>query len=294
MPGANTILVSSLAGNSQLLDGGAMFGNAPRPMWEKWVKPDSIGRIPLACRALLIEFNGKKILCETGIGAYMEPALATRYGVVEQEHILLKSLAALGLTDSDIDYVILSHLHFDHAGGLLSAYKAGEQPRLLFPRAKYVVGAEAWERATHPHFRDKASFIPGLTEQLESSGRLIILKDDHLPEFPREQLRFRISEGHTPGQLHTIVSSGRETMIYAGDLIPGKAWVHLPITMGYDRYPERVIDEKQELYAEAVSAGWLFFFTHDAETACAHIKKDEKGRYVPADEERELKRRVLN
>ncbi|RYZ68727.1 MAG: MBL fold metallo-hydrolase, partial [Proteobacteria bacterium] len=105
MLGTQSLVVSSVVGNTQMLDGGAMFGNAPRPVWERWVAPDSTGRIPLACRALLIEMDGKTILCETGIGSYMAPDMALRYGVVEREHKLLESLHELRLTDQSIDFV---------------------------------------------------------------------------------------------------------------------------------------------------------------------------------------------
>src|ERR1700753_1855841 len=116
---------STIAGNSQRLDGGAMFGNAPRALWSRWLAPDEAGRVPLACRALLVEDGARKILFETGIGTFFAPELRDRYGVVEREPVLLASLAALGLRDSDIDVVVLSHLHFDHAGGLLAPYRAG-------------------------------------------------------------------------------------------------------------------------------------------------------------------------
>ena len=101
-----------------------MFGNAPRAMWAKWVAVESDNRIDLACRALLAEdLNGKRVLFETGIGAFFDPKLRERYGVTEDRHVLLDSLAAMGLSDADIDVVVLSHLHFDHAGGLLAAWQ---------------------------------------------------------------------------------------------------------------------------------------------------------------------------
>ncbi|MCX6128164.1 MAG: MBL fold metallo-hydrolase, partial [Proteobacteria bacterium] len=248
----SNILVSSVLGNSQLLDGGAMFGNAPRALWQRWAEPDDLGRIPLACRSMLLELDGTKVLCETGIGAYMPPDLADRYGRVETKHQLLINLKSQGFLPEDIDYVILSHLHFDHAGGLLAAY--GEPSGLAFPRAKIVLGKEAWQRACHPHARDRASFIPGLTDLIANSGRLCLVEGSCLPDFPEEQLSFRYSHGHTPGHMHTLVQGSRSSMFFAGDLIPGKNWVHLPITMGYDRFAEQVIDEKQKLYDEAVAA----------------------------------------
>ena len=138
----------SIIGNSQRLDGGAMFGNVPRPMWEQWVAPDEGNRIPLACRALLADgLAGKRVLFETGIGAFFEPKLRQRFGVVEERHVLLDSLVQAGFSHEDIDVVVLSHLHFDHAGGLLSGWQDGMQASLLFPNATYLVSAACWDRA---------------------------------------------------------------------------------------------------------------------------------------------------
>ena len=159
-------------GNSQKLDGGAMFGNAPKALWERWVSADNRNRIDLACRALLVLEPDRRILFEAGIGAFFDPKLRDRFGVTDANHVLLDNLTALGIQHEDIDVVVLSHLHFDHAGGLLSAYQADEPLRLLFPNAHFVVSEAAFERAIKPHARDKASFIPTLNEQLSQSGRL--------------------------------------------------------------------------------------------------------------------------
>lgn len=281
--------ISSIEGNRQLLDGGAMFGNAPRPVWEKWIAPDSIGRIPLACRCLLLEFNGIKVLCETGIGAFFEPKLAERFGVQTPErHLLLENLKAAGHSPESINYVILSHLHFDHAGGLLPSYQEMQKgnQELVFPKAKFIVGQEAWERALHPHSRDKASFIPELTDKLKNSGRLIIIPKDPLPKELEGRVEFILTGGHTPGQMHTLFKGDKQKVFFCGDLIPGRPWVHLPITMGYDRFPEQLIDEKAKLYTRAVPEDWLLFFTHDPEAAGSHVRTSPSGRFEPANVEK--------
>ncbi len=275
---------SSVLGNSQRLDGGAMFGNAPRALWSRWAPPDEAGRVALACRALVIEDGSRRILFETGIGTFFAPELRERYGVVETEHVLLQSLAALGLSERDIDVVVLSHLHFDHAGGLLAPYRAGAKPELLFPRAAFVVGKTAFERAEHPHLRDRASYIPELPELLRQSGRLhlIDLATD-VASLLGSQVHFAETLGHTPGMIHAHVLGERARLFFAADLVPGRAWVHLPITMGYDRYPEHLVDEKAELFRGFLETQDFLFFTHDPQIAAARLR-EEKGRFQPSHE----------
>lgn len=267
-------------GNSQRLDGGAMFGNAPKALWTRWAEPDELNRIPLACRCLLIQEPHRNILLETGIGLFFEPKLKERFGVVEDRHCLLDELERVGLTHDDIDVVVLSHLHFDHAGGLLSAWSEDTEPDLLFPNATFVVGETAWERAQSPHPRDRASYIPALNEQLASSGRLERVSGADHSEVLGRDYRFHRSDGHSPGLLLTEVPTEHGPMVYAADLIPGSAWVHLPITMGYDRFPEQLIDEKRRILDDLLRRdGWLIF-THDPTIACGRVGMDNRGRYT--------------
>jgi glyoxylase-like metal-dependent hydrolase (beta-lactamase superfamily II) len=278
--------LTALSGNRQRLDGGAMFGNAPRPVWERWIAPDERNRIPLACRAMLIEERDgstvRRILFETGIGAFFAPKLRERFGVEESEHVLLRSLAEAGTSHEEIDVVVLSHLHFDHAGGLLTAYEEGRPPSLLFPRARFVVGARAWERACRPHARDKASFIPELVPLLQASGRLEVVEGETSAALGPDY-RLHTSDGHTPGLILAEVPSDEGPVVFAADLIPGRPWVHLPITMGYDRSPELLIDEKQRLLSDLVARRGRLFFTHDPSVAMARVTETE-GRFGPGEE----------
>lgn len=274
--------ITSLLGNSQRLDGGAMFGNAPRTVWSQWAPPDAEGRIELACRAFLVEDGERRILLETGIGAFFEPRLRERYGVVEERHVLLESLRALGLTDRDIDVVVLSHLHFDHAGGLFAKHAEGRPLELLFPRARFVVSRAAFDRARSPHARDRASFIPELPRLLEESGRLnVVERAEDARATLGERLSIRETSGHTVGLLHVMLRGERASAFFCSDLVPGTAWVHLPITMGYDRYPEQLIDEKRELFVELEELGAHLLFTHDPKVALARVGCDERGRFTP-------------
>lgn len=268
----------SVLSNSQKLDGGAMFGNAPKALWSRWTSTDNSNRIDLACRCLLVIDGDKKILFETGIGAFFEPKYAERYGVQGEGHVLLTNLNRMNISDADIDVVVLSHLHFDHAGGLLSEWKENEEPTLLFPNAKFLVGHKQWERANNPHSRDKASYVPTIQKFLEDSGRLELVKAEFSATLGLDY-KFHYSDGHTPGLMLTEIKSPEGSILFASDLIPGRAWVHRSITMGYDRFPEQLIDEKVTLLSKLVRNNGRVFFTHDPEIAMSRVVIDDRGRF---------------
>jgi len=290
----------SIQGNSQKLDGGAMFGNAPKAMWQQWAAPDDGNRIELACRALLARpLAGKTVLFETGVGAFFAPALRERYGIQEDRHVLLDSLHEAGVAHTDIDVVVLSHLHFDHAGGLLAPWREGAAPELLFPNARFLVGAAHWQRAQQPHPRDRASFIPELPGLLQASGRLELVDGDYSRALG-EAVRFRFSDGHTPGLMLAEIVGAQQVegqahggVAFCADLIPGRSWVHVPITMGYDRNAELLIDEKRAFLEDALARNVHLFFTHDPDCALAQLARDGKGRFLTTHEMPSLQARSL-
>lgn len=279
----------SLPCNSYRLDGGAMFGNAPKALWERWMPADEENRIALATRALLVLTGKETILFEAGIGAYLDPKFRARFGVQGAENVLLESLAAHNVTPADVTHIFISHLHFDHAGGLLSAWQEGREPELLFPKALYHVGQAAWERATHPHPRDRASFIPALHRQMEASGRLKLVDPSQVLSFHDLELHFFPSEGHTPGLLCADLRFGGSRLVFPSDLVPGSAWLHLPISMGYDRFPERLIDEKRTLLTSLAEEDAWIYYVHDPLHAASKVKWDDDHQtFVPMDARQDL------
>ena len=273
----------SIEGNRQRLDGGAMYGNAPKALWTRWSAPDERNRITLSTRALLIQQPGRNILLEAGIGAFFDPKYRDRFGVEGDTNQLLVSLAARGVAPESIDVVVCSHLHFDHVGGLLTDWSEDNTPELIFKNATYVVGDYAWQRAETPHPRDRASFIPELQALLRDCDRLERVTSD-TSDTLGPGFRFHYSDGHTPGLMLTEIETDIGPIVFSSDLIPARPWVHLPITMGYDRYPERLIDEKRALLDNLLQREGHLYFTHDPDCALATLMRDEKGRFGTCNE----------
>ena len=288
----NQIKLTSLRGNYMRLDGGSMFGNAPKALWQKWIKPDDQNLIDIGSRSLLIETKEHKILFETGVGAYLSPDMKKRFSVIDNDHILLQSLKEHGLDHTDITHIILSHLHFDHAGGLLKQWeKESQNLDLLFPNAQYITGKSNFERSCSPHSRDRASFIPELNSLLDNSNRLVLKKDGDTLDLGDVTIEFIESNGHTPGMILSDIKVNDFRIIFMGDLIPGYPWVNLPITMGYDRYPEQLINEKAMVLERAYNNKAFLFFTHDPVYAVSKLEFDTKRkRYIPQSPEKEFQR----
>jgi glyoxylase-like metal-dependent hydrolase (beta-lactamase superfamily II) len=272
--------LTPIEGNTQWLDGGSMFGNAPKELWNRWLPSDEKNRIHLAARALLVETDaGKRVLFDTGIGAFFEPKLKERFGVAENSHLLLKNLNKINLSDADIDAVVLSHLHFDHAGGLLSAYEEGKEPKLLFPNATFFVGKEHWERALQPHLRERMSFIPTIQKHLADSGRLQLLdRPNDLPAGVPGTFRF--SHGHTVGLIEATIESDEGPVAFVTDIVPGLPWMHAPITMGYDRFPELLVNEKLDIFKRTMERNGKLFLTHDPQVVYAKVSQDVHGKFL--------------
>lgn len=254
------------------LDGGAMFGIIPKPLWEKTNPADEVNRVKLATRNLLLQSDKKNILIDTGMGDKWDDKSQKIYGMEPAQNLLNAELLKHGLTKEDITDVILTHLHFDHTGGSTVRHNNNLAP--AFPNAKYFVQKKNWEWAINPTERDKGSYIQDNFAPLMGLGVLNLINGE--VEFD-DNISFLVVNGHTFGQQLIKVSDGETTLIYCGDLFPFTSHIPLPYIMGYDLQPLVTLEEKKIILNRAVSENWLLFFEHDPETAVASVIKTDKG-----------------
>lgn len=253
------------------LDGGAMFGIIPKPLWQKNNPPDEQNRVTLATRNLLMQREGRNILIDTGMGDKWDEKSRSIYNI--EQHVSLHSeLAIAGLTNEDITDVILTHLHFDHAGGATCNYNGRIEP--AFPNARYYVQKQNYEWAVKPSDRDKGSYITDNFMPLMNLGVLDLI--DGQRAFDKE-ISFITVNGHTFGQQLVKISDGTNTLLYCCDLLPFISHIHLPFIMGYDLQPLVTLEEKKRLLSQAADENWLLFFEHDPEYAAAAVTKTEKS-----------------
>ncbi len=249
------------------LDGGAMFGSVPKALWERTNPADQANRIELACRLLLIDDGSRRILVDTGMGHKLTEKEVRIFRVEQPDDALGVVLQAAGFSREQVTDVILTHLHFDHAGGATIA--DGSEIVPTFPNATYYIQRSQWELANHPSPKDRASFIPDNFVPLERHGRLELLDG---PGEIAPGVEVLVGNGHTDGHQMVKVSGADETVVFMGDTIPTATHLRLPFIMGYDLRPLETLAEKQQLLAQAAEEGWWLFFDHDPEVSGVKVK----------------------
>jgi glyoxylase-like metal-dependent hydrolase (beta-lactamase superfamily II) len=274
-----SLRVHALQAGLQHLDGGAMFGVVPKNLWERKIPADAKNRIPLGMRCLLIEHPDALVLVDTGVGDKENEKFAAIYGV-ENAPVgavgptqLESALAESGFAASDVDLVINTHLHFDHAGGNTRRGEDGS-PVLAFPNARYVARRGEWDWAHHTNERTAASYFAHNYDPVHAAGRLELVDDDRevLPG-----ISLRRTPGHTPHHQGILVESDGERLFYLADLVPTSSHVPLPWIMGYDVEPLVTLETKRRVWAEAASERWTVMFEHDATNAFGRIVADGRG-----------------
>ena len=276
------LTVHAIQAGGQQLDGGAMFGIVPKPLWERRIAADARNRIPLGMRCLLVEHDDGLVLVDTGLGNKEDAKFRDIYGVenagADGRTLLEDGLRLLGHAPDDVRVVVNTHLHFDHAGG--NTYRdAGGAVGLAFPAARYVGHGGEFEYATHPNERTAGSYLPPNYAPVAAAGRLDLVGDgaEVVPG-----IRLLATPGHTPHHQSVLVQSAGETACFLADVIPTAAHLPLAWIMGYDVEPLVTLGSKRRLLARAEAEGWLLVFEHDASVAWGRVRHDGR-QYALAD-----------
>ena len=263
-----------ISAGSVFLDGGAMFGVIPKPMWEKKCPADSRNRIELAMNCLLIQGADQRILVETGAGDKLSPKLREIYGL--QDSNLLARLRDYGLSPEDIDIVIDTHLHFDHCGG--NTRVMNDQVVATFPNARYIVQKGEYEHALRPTERDRASYFESNYAPVAQSGQLQLIEG-------RQEIVPGIEvvpvPGHTANMQCVKLAAGGKTAFFLADLVPTTAHLPLPWIMGYDLYPMTTLENRKKWLPQIVRDEWLALFAHDRHVPAAYLRahKEHEGQW---------------
>ncbi len=258
------------------LDGGAMFGIIPRTLWERTNPADDQHRIDLACRCLLVLYDDRRVLVDVGIGNRWSDKEKNIYKIGSQDTSLINALAGHGLKPDDIDEVVLTHLHFDHAGGVSTLDQDG-QLQAAFPNARHWVQRKNWGWAHSPSARDGGSYRSEDLELFDSANSPTL----ELVEGPAEILpgiEVFPQNGHTFGMQIVKVSTQTDTFVQLTDLIPTSSHLRDPYVMGYDLQPLVTLEEKREVLYHAAREGWILVFEHDPVVAASRVEFDGRGR----------------
>jgi glyoxylase-like metal-dependent hydrolase (beta-lactamase superfamily II) len=256
------------------LDGGAMFGVVPKALWEKRAPADERNRITMAMRPLLVR-GERLMIIDAGCGDKMDAKSADIYGFDRRENLDV-TMARAGIRAGDVEVVLASHLHFDHAGGFTAKDGSGTvRPR--FPNARYLANQGEWDDATHPHERNRASYFAENYVPLREAGVLDLLPDDQVIA---PGIRVRRTGGHTRFHQIVYIESGGKTAVFAADLMPTTAHVDVPWIMAYDLYPMETLDFKRAFVKEAVEREYIIFFEHDPTIAAGYLRTEGRRLYV--------------
>jgi glyoxylase-like metal-dependent hydrolase (beta-lactamase superfamily II) len=268
--------IHAVQAGGQKLDGGAMFGVVPKPLWERRIAADDRNRIPLGMRCLLVEHDAGLLLIDTGAGNKENEKFHQIYGLENAGEAgrtaLEDGIRAAGFRPEDVSMVIDTHLHFDHAGG--NTYvDAGGAVRASFPNARYVVQAGEYHYATHTNERTAASYFERNYVPLFEAG-VLDLVDGEREILPG--VRLLPTPGHTPHHQSVLLDGGGERALYLGDVVPTHAHLPLAWIMGYDVEPLVTLESKRALLARAEAERWLLVFEHDASVAWGGVAHDGK------------------
>jgi methylmalonyl-CoA epimerase len=256
------------------LDGGAMFGVVPRVLWEQKTAPDDRHRIQLAMRPLLVEAAWGRMLIDCGAGDKMDARQRDIYAF-DRAHALDDALGERGLAADGIDLVLATHLHFDHFGGATARVGGLVRPR--FPKAQYLIRSAEWEDATHPHERNRASYLQEDFVPLREAGVVTFFEGD---QEIRPGVRVVRTGGHTGQHQIVFVESGGKTVVFVADLIPTTAHLQDAWVMGYDLFPVDTLMFKKRFIREAIDREHLIVFEHDPHVAAGYIREADGKRYV--------------
>jgi glyoxylase-like metal-dependent hydrolase (beta-lactamase superfamily II) len=257
------------------LDGGSMFGVVPKVMWEKQHPADQYNRIDLDLRCLLADHSDRRILVDTGMGDRWDAKKVGVFGLERRPNQLVAELAEAGITADSVTDVILTHLHFDHAGGTLREVDGQLQP--VFARARHWVQKRHWNWAASPSERDRGSFRTEDFAGLKETGQLELIEGNReiIPG-----VRVTTIDGHTPGQQMVEFHTGEKTLVYCGDLLPFQSQVHIPWVMGFDLNPLLTVSEKKQFLSRAAEDGYILVFEHDTVNEAATVVFEE-GKFKP-------------
>jgi glyoxylase-like metal-dependent hydrolase (beta-lactamase superfamily II) len=268
------ITVHGLRDGFFYLDGGAMFGVVPKVLWEKIYKPDNRNRIKMGLNSLLIETGRSLVLVETGIGQELDPKFEKFYSV-EREPGLMGEIENLGFQAGDIDFVINSHLHFDHCGGNTVRNIKGEKVP-AFPHAEYIVQKGEWEYAHEPCYRDKPSYFPDTFLPLAKHRCLRLVEGDVRIT---EGVDVVMAPGHTSHHQCVKVTSGTDVLFFLADMVPMSGHVGLSYIMSYDLFPLETLENKKKTFDRAIDEDWMLAFVHDPQLFFGKVGK-KKDKYV--------------